>query len=142
MKELFVGNRVNKVASFAVWLLLASIFSGVSFAGDVAVMQVRFEHRGDSWHVNTTLRHADTGWSHYADAWRVVDEKGKIFGTRTLYHPHVDEQPFTRSLGNIKIPKGVTVVFVEGHDKEHGWAKQRIRVDLNKAKGERFEVRR
>jgi len=129
-------------SAVSLWLLLSTIFSGAALAGEVSVMKVHFEQRGDSWHVSTTLRHADTGWSHYADAWRIVDEKGTILGTRTLYHPHVDEQPFTRSLGNVQIPKGVTVVFVEGHDKEHGWSKQRVRVDLSKAKGERFEVRR
>lgn len=128
--------------AIVVGLLCGAMSGGVVVAGEVSVMKVLFELRGDSWNVNTTLRHADTGWSHYADAWRIVDEKGKIFGERTLYHPHVDEQPFTRSLGNVQIPKGVTVVFVEAHDKEHGWSKQRVRVDLTKSKGERFEVRR
>jgi hypothetical protein len=126
----------------AACLLLAGILMASAFAGDVAVRQVSFEQRGDGWTVNATLQHADTGWQHYADAWRVVDEKGKVFGTRTLYHPHVDEQPFTRSLNNLQIPKGVTLVFVEAHDSEHGWARQRVRVDLNKAKGERFKVGR
>jgi hypothetical protein len=138
MKKLWVINR----AAIVVGLLCSAMFSGVIFAGEVTVVKVRFELRGDSWNVNTTLRHADTGWSHYADAWRIVGEKGKIFGERILYHPHVDEQPFTRSLGNVKIPKGVAVVYVEAHDKEHGWSKQRVRVDLTKSRGERFEVRR
>lgn len=138
MKKGVVAKRV----SVAVCLLLGSLMSGALLAGDVAVVKTVFEKRGESWTVNTTLRHADTGWSHYADAWRVVDEKGKILGTRTLYHPHENEQPFTRSLGNVQIPNGVSVVFVEAHDKEHGWAKQRVKVDLNKSKGERFEVHR
>lgn len=133
---------IAKQAGIALCLLLGSLFNGAVFAGDVAVVKVVFEQRGDSWYVNTTLRHADTGWSHYADAWRIVDEKGKILGTRTLYHPHEQEQPFTRGLGDVRIPEGVVTVFVEAHDKEHGWAKQRVKVDLRKAKGERFEVRR
>jgi len=138
MKKLLGINRAAILAG----LLCSVLFSGVAFASEVAVVKVRFELRGDSWNVNTTLRHADTGWSHYADAWRIVDKKGNVIGKRILYHPHVDEQPFTRSLGNVQIPKGVTVVFVEAHDKESGWSKQRVRVDLSKSKGERFEVRR
>jgi len=136
MKKLFTGTGI------AVWLLLCGIFGNAALAGDVAVMKVRFEQRGDRWHVNTTLRHADTGWEHYADTWRVVDERGRILGTRTLYHPHEDEQPFTRSLNNLRIPAGTYIVFVEAHDKVHGWSKQRVRVDLRKARGARFEVRR
>ncbi len=131
-----------KWVAITVWLLLGILFSGLVLAGEVSVVKTRFEQRGDSWYVSTTLRHADTGWSHYADAWRVVDEKGRIFGTRTLYHPHVDEQPFTRSLGDVKIPADVSVVFVEAHDTVHGWSKQRVKVDLRKTQGKRFEVRR
>ena len=88
------------------------------------------------------LRHADTGWDHYADAWRVVTEKGEDLGTRTLYHPHENEQPFTRSLSNILIPKGINVIYVEAHDKVHGWSPQRIRVDIRQDKGERYTLGR
>jgi hypothetical protein len=79
---------------------------------------------------HVTLKHGDTGWDHYADAWRVVSSDGKELGLRTLYHPHVDEQPFTRSLGNVKIPSQMDTVFVEAHDKVHGWSKQRYKVKL------------
>ena len=116
--------------------------TGQVSAGDVEIVKTRFEMRSaGSWHVSTTLKHDDTGWSHYADAWRVVNEKGEDLGTRTLYHPHENEQPFTRS-HTVQIPREVTIVYVEAHDKVHGWSKQRIKVDLNKARGDRFEVRR
>jgi hypothetical protein len=123
-------------------IFLGMMLSGAASAGEVEIVKVKFERSGDAWRVNTTLRHADSGWDHYADAWRVVSEKGDVLGTRTLLHPHENEQPFTRSLGNILMPKDISTVFVEAHDKVHGWAKQRVRVDLNKAKGDRFEVRR
>lgn len=123
-------------------MVFSGFVAGQVFAGDVEIVNTRFEMRSSgSWYVNTTLKHEDTGWSHYADAWRVVDENGNDLGTRTLYHPHENEQPFTRS-HTITIPKGVTTVYVEAHDKVHGWSKQRIKVDLTKAKGDRFEVRR
>lgn len=126
--------------------LVAACAMGISAsvsAGDVEVVKTRFELRSSSsWYVSTTLKHGDTGWSHYADAWRVVNEKGEVLGERTLHHPHENEQPFTRSLGNIMIPRAVSIVYVEAHDKVHGWGKQRIRVDLNKSSGDRFEIRR
>ena len=38
-----------------------------------------------------------TGWEHYANKWDVVGPDDTILGTRVLLHPHVNEQPFTRS---------------------------------------------
>ena len=99
-------------------------------AGEVEIVNVKAEKQRAGWVFNVTLKHADTGWDHYADAWRVVTEDGKELGTRTLYHPHVDEQPFTRSLGDVNIPESVSVVYIEAHDKVHGWSKQRYRVKI------------
>lgn len=123
-------------------LLFSTVFSGLAIANDVEVVGVRFELSGGAWNVRTTLRHADSGWEHYADAWRVVNEKGDVLGSRTLHHPHESEQPFTRGLSGVVVPNEVSIVFVEAHDKVHGWSKQRVRVDLNKAKGKGFEVYR
>lgn len=119
--------------------------SGVSisaYAGDVEIVHTHFRQDGDEWFVDVTLRHGDTGWDHYADAWRVVGGDGAVLGTRTLYHPHENEQPFTRNLGGVAIPAGMSTVYVEAHDKVHGWSPQRVHVELNRAKGERFEVAR
>ena len=122
-------------------LLMSIMQAGQVYAGEVEVVKTQFEYRTGSWHVRTTLRHGDTGWPHYADAWRVVSEKGEDLGTRTLFHPHEQEQPFTRS-HTVHIPKGVNIVYVEAHDKVHGWSKNRVKVDLRKANGDRFEVKR
>ena len=122
--------------------LCLSVLSVTVSANEVAIRGVQFNQANGLWTVHVTLEHEDSGWDHYADAWRVVNEKGDVLGNRILYHPHENEQPFTRSLGNVLVPKGVSIVFVEAHDKVHGWSKQRVRVDLSQAKGERFEVRR
>jgi len=122
--------------------LLMALALGAATAGEVEIVHTEFTLRPGGWTVNTTLRHADSGWDHYADAWRIVDEQGAILGARTLLHPHEDEQPFTRGSDAVQIPAATTIVFVEAHDKLHGWSKQRLRVDLSQAKGERFEVRR
>ena len=99
-------------------------------ADEVKIVDVKAFKRGSGWHFNVTLRHADDGWKHYADAWRVVTEDGTELGTRTLYHPHVEEQPFTRGLGDIVIPSGTKSVYVEAHDKVHGWSKKRYEVRI------------
>ncbi len=123
--------------------VLAGVFvHALASAGEVEIIMAVFERQGDAWEVSVTLRHDDRGWSHYADGWRIVTEDGRAIGTRTLYHPHDDEQPFTRSLGGVVIPAGVTVVYVEARDSVHGWSRQRVRLDLNRTRGERYRIER
>ncbi|MDH5325627.1 MAG: hypothetical protein OEZ68_05000 [Gammaproteobacteria bacterium] len=112
-----------------VTVILALLSASVT-AGEVKIVKVQAMKRASGWHFNVTLKHDDEGWNHYADAWRIVTADGKELGTRTLYHPHVDEQPFTRGLPEVIIPSGMKSVFVEAHDKVHGWAKQRYEVRL------------
>lgn len=111
-------------------------------AGQAEIRFAEFVKQGHAWSVNVTLQHADTGWDHYADGWRIVTADGRELGMRTLYHPHVKEQPFTRSLGGVVIPDTVQTVYVEAHDKVHGWSPQRLKVDLGQAQGDRYRVRR
>lgn len=63
--------------------------------------------------------HADTGWDHYADKFEILSPDGTVLGTRVLAHPHVDEQPFTRGLGGVTIPAGVSSVIVRAWDNVH-----------------------
>lgn len=129
-------------ALVAAWLVVLPGWHGSVSAGEVEIEQVVFSARdGTQWLVDVTLRHGDTGWQHYADAWRILDGQGRELGTRVLYHPHVDEQPFTRSLG-LKIPAETITVYVEAHDKEHGWSPRRVEVNLRTTKGERYRVER
>ena len=104
--------------------------ASAAFAGEASVTAAKATKTNAGWRFDVTVQHADTGWDHYADAWRVVSKDGTVFGTRTLYHPHVDEQPFTRSLSGVAIPSGVTEVIVESHDSVHGWGGQQVVVQL------------
>ena len=119
--------------------LLALAAFNTAYANDVKILAADFQSNdGNPWSVNVTLQHADTGWDHFADNWRVVDSEGNVLGDRVLYHPHVDEQPFTRGLSDVKVPEGITTVYIEAHDKVHGWTPNRLKVDLNKANGGRL----
>lgn len=122
-------------------LFLSAFLPGYTFAGDVEIVNVELEKRYGSWQANVTLKHGDTGWEHYADAWRLVDKDGNEIGKRTLWHPHVNEQPFTRSLSNFHIPANTSVIYVEAHDKKHGWAKDRVEINLKKKSGNRYKIR-
>lgn len=106
------------------------IFVQAAHADAVKIVNVAATRHSDSWHFDVTLRHNDTGWDHYADEWRVLSEDGKMLGDRILYHPHEDEQPFTRGLSGVKIPADIKKVFIEAHCKVDGWAKQKFEVSL------------
>ena len=89
-------------------------------AGEAEVVDVTLDGQGgEKYRISVTLKHADTGWDHYANAWLVFDEDGNLLGERVLHHPHVNEQPFTRSL-TVSIPAGVKNIIIKAKDSVHG----------------------
>ncbi len=79
---------------------------------------------------SVTLKHDDTGLDHYANQWDVVTPGGKIIQSRVLGHPHVNEQPFTRSLSGVLIPEGIKQVKIRARDSKHGYSLQEFPVDI------------
>jgi thiosulfate/3-mercaptopyruvate sulfurtransferase len=108
---------------------------------DVLFVRARLQADG-TWSFDVTVQHEDTGWEHYADRWEVLTPEGQVLTTRVLTHPHVNEQPFTRSQSGIVIPEGVTQVQVRAHDLVDGYGGREVAVDLTVAKGQDFEVLR
>lgn len=101
------------------------------YSGEVDVVKVDVVILKDNqYRFDVTLLHADEGWKHYADKWDVVGPDGTIYGTRTLLHPHVNEQPFTRSLSGVTIHKGIRTVTIQGHDSVHQYGGKTIIVEL------------
>lgn len=112
-------------------LMLVFLLAGTAaFADEADVMSVDVVTQGDTYIFTVTVWHADTGWGHYADRWEVLAPDGTILGTRPILHPHVDEQPFTRKLSGVIIPKGITTVTVQAHDSVHGYGGRTMTVDL------------
>jgi hypothetical protein len=103
----------------------------VSVAGkaDVINVDVKPEDK-NHFHFAVTVQHADEGWQHYVDRWEVTTVEGGVLATRTLYHPHVDEQPFTRSLSGVEVPVAVSEVVVRARCSIHGYGGITIRVKL------------
>jgi hypothetical protein len=102
-----------------IWALCVSL----GWAGPADVVSVQVRRTGpDTYAFSTTVRHEDEGWNHYADAWEVVAPDGSVLATRVLYHPHENEQPFTRSLEDVKIPATIRKVTVRAHDSVHGYS--------------------
>ncbi len=100
--------------------ILTVLISGAAYAGDAVVVDAKARNTGSTWSFDVTLKHADTGWDHYANGWGVYLADGTELGYRILAHPHINEQPFTRSLSGVKIPDDVSGVIIKPRDLVHG----------------------
>jgi hypothetical protein len=105
--------------------------SSIASANEVEVVDVKATQNSDkTWNFQVTLKHTDEGWDHYANEWQVIAPDNKILATRTLYHPHVNEQPFTRGTRGVKIPENIRTVRVIAKDTKHGLSKNAVELDL------------
>ena len=119
-------------------LLLRTLVAALSLcvpalaqADDAEILEVDAKMSGSAgWTFSVTLRHEDTGWDDYADGWEVVDRSGASLGLRTLFHPHVEEQPITRSLSGIRFPDEIDTVFVRARTNTDGWGAALFEVTL------------
>lgn len=117
-------------------------------AAKADVLHVRAVQANDgAWTFEVTVQHPDTGWENYADGWDVITPEGTVIlpdpsnpFTRRLEHPHVDEQPFTRSQSGIVVPPGVTQMRVRAHGLVTGYGGREVWVDLTQTAGPDFEV--
>jgi len=100
-------------------------------ANEVEIVKVTaHQNSNKTWTFAVTLKHKDTGWDHYANEWQVIAPNDKVLATRTLYHPHVDEQPFTRNTSGVKIPDNIDTVRIIAKDSVHGLSTTAIEVNL------------
>jgi len=91
-------------------------------AGEADVVAVEASQSANgTWRFDVTVAHEDEGWDHYADQWDVLAPDGTVLGERVLAHPHVTEQPFTRSLSGVVIPPEVDTVTIRARDSVHGY---------------------
>jgi len=128
-------------------VLIVSAFSSAAPAGEADVLACKVtcvpKPRGDDpahrlCDFVVTVRHADEGWNHYANKWEVSSTSGEILATRILRHPHVDEQPFTRSLERVGISGSIGDVRVRAYDSLHAYGGAVVSVTLPVARsGER-----
>lgn len=106
------------------------LITATAFAGQVTVPTVQVKSLGEhKYRFDVTLQHADKDWEHYANRWEILDTQGNILATRMLHHPHVNEQPFTRSL-TTELPEHIKTVIVRGHDSVHQYGSKEVTVTL------------
>jgi hypothetical protein len=105
---------------FTLTTLISILCATQAIADSPRVVDAWASKSGGTWRFDVAIKHADEGWEHYADGWGVYLDDGTELGYRVLVHPHVNEQPFTRSLGGVSIPQGTKSVIIRPHDLVHG----------------------
>ncbi|MEO0854841.1 MAG: hypothetical protein AAFY15_15255 [Cyanobacteria bacterium J06648_11] len=115
------------------WLAIAlgvMACPAIAIAGEADVVEAEVRAVGDgTYRFDVTVAHADTGWDHYANSWEVLAPDGTVLGTRVLHHPHVQEQPFTRST-TIAIPDEIDRVIIRAGDSVHEFGGKTIELDI------------
>jgi len=95
------------------------------------VLDVKVQARADNrFDFDVTISSPYDTPKRYADAFRVTGADGVPYGERILVHDHQSEQPFTRDLYGVNIPKGVRFVVVQGRDQKFGYGGASVQVDL------------
>ena len=131
--------KIQYVVTGLVSLIFAGmIFTGgallspkAAFAGEADVVAARATKSADgTFQFSVSVAHDDSGWEHYANAWDVVAPDGTVLGQRELLHPHVNEQPFTRSLSGVKIPDDVHSVTIRARDLVHEYGGAEVMLEL------------
>jgi hypothetical protein len=121
------------VAACAAAVCIAALSALPATAEEADVVDVGAAHTGgDRWRFEVTVSSPDTGWDYYADGWQVVAPDGTVLNTRTLHHPHENEQPFTRSLSGVEIPDDVNEVVVRARMNEGGYGGEEMTVPLER----------
>lgn len=111
--------------------LIAAFLAVPAFADPAQVVGVEATPGTNGWRFDVAIAHPDTGWDDYADGWRVELADGTIVGERPLAHPHVNEQPFTRSTSGVVIPDGTAQVYIRARTNVEGWGEETTPFDLS-----------
>jgi len=112
-------------------MLFILVFSAFVYSGEANVTKVEFnKNKSNLYNFQVTVLHQDEGWDHYVNKWDIIDENNNVIATRILHHPHVTEQPFTRSLSGVKIPSNVKTITIRAYDKVHKYGGKTIKLKI------------
>lgn len=101
------------------FLALFCFFSSSSYGGEADVIDAHVECSKNFCRFTVTIQHEDEGWEHYVNRFEILNlEKNRILGHRRLRHPHVKEQPFTRT-ASVLFHEPIAEVVIRAYDTVH-----------------------
>ena len=121
----------NKMRLCIFFILSVMFFPILALAGEADIIEVKvLKSEAGTYQFDVTVSHRDEGWDHYVNKWDIVGSDDTVIGTRILLHPHVEEQPFTRSLSGVEVSPKDTTVTVRAHDSVHEYGGRVVTTDL------------
>ncbi|MFH1819563.1 MAG: hypothetical protein ABIK82_22245 [Pseudomonadota bacterium] len=84
----------------------------------------------DSFDFDVTLSSPYDTPQRYADGFRVAGKDGAVYGERKLLHDHASEQPFTRDLYGVRIPRHIRSVVLQARDRKFGYGGRTLELML------------
>ena len=84
--------------------------NGTPVNSKAKIISVTFSGTENNYNFSVGITSPDKGCEQFANWWEVITEDGSLIYRRILLHSHVDEQPFIRSGGPVKISKNQTVI--------------------------------
>ncbi|MEQ8664545.1 MAG: hypothetical protein RIC16_02365 [Rhodospirillales bacterium] len=120
MKPITRTANALAAAAIAIGIMMAAPMTARAVTPKIVDATAEVQSNG-LYAFSVTVLHEDAGWTHYADSWDVLTVNGQVLGTRTLFHPHDGENPFTRSLSNVQVPIGARHVVFRAHCTQDGY---------------------
>lgn len=96
----------------------------------LSVEKVEAKGSENAYTFYVTLASPDTGCDQYANWWEVLSTEGELIYRRILAHSHVNEQPFTRSGGTVKIAADQQV-WIRAHMNNTSYSKNAFKGSVN-----------
>jgi len=84
----------------------------------------------DTFDFDVTVSSPYDSPNRYADGFRVAGKDGQVYAERKLLHDHAGEQPFTRDLYGVTIPRGVRTVVIQARDQLYGYGGEIVEAAL------------
>ena len=131
------GTVRVRIHSLAILLITAGLSVAPVCAADVGsqkhpdVINATVKARdADTFDFDVTVSSPYDTPQRYADGFRVTGKGGEVYGERKLWHDHATEQPFTRDLHGVRIPRAVRSVMVQARDQKFGYGGRTLEMML------------